>query len=67
MSDVTHEVLHGVYVLKTGQGMSFLRDHSARMYLELPLWQWGASNVYLLVLSSRKPHCHNGDADMFRL
>ena len=22
------------------------------MYLQLPLWQWGASNVYLLVLSS---------------
>ena len=23
-------------------------------YLQLPLWQWGASNVYLLVLSSWK-------------
>ena len=25
---------------------------SARMYLQLPLWQWTASNVYLLDLSS---------------
>ena len=24
------------------------------MYLQLPLRQWGASNVYLLVLSSQK-------------
>ena len=24
----------------------------ARTYLQLPLWQWGAGNVYLLVLSS---------------
>ena len=28
--------------------------HSARMYLQLQLRQWGASNVYLLVLSSWK-------------
>ena len=28
--------------------------HCARMYLQLPLQQWGASNVYLLLLSSRK-------------
>ena len=26
----------------------------ARMYLQLPLRQWGARNVYLLVLSSWK-------------
>ena len=26
----------------------------ARTYLQLPLWQWGAGNVYLLVLSSWK-------------
>ena len=26
----------------------------ARMYLQLPLWQWGAGNVYLLVSSSLK-------------
>ena len=26
----------------------------ARMYLQLPLQQWGAGNVYLLVLSSWK-------------
>ena len=26
----------------------------ARMYLKLPLQQWGASNVYLLMLSSWK-------------
>ena len=28
-------------------------DH-AQMYLQLPLRQWGAGNVYLLVLSSWK-------------
>ena len=27
---------------------------NARMYLQLPLLQWGAVNVYLLVLSSWK-------------
>ena len=26
----------------------------ARTYLQLPLWQWGAGNVYLLLLSSWK-------------
>ena len=26
----------------------------AKMYLQLPLWQWGAGNVYLLALSSWK-------------
>ena len=25
---------------------------TARTYLQLPFWQWGAGNVYLLVLSS---------------
>ena len=29
-------------------------SHSARTYLQLPLRQWGADNVYLLVLSSWK-------------
>ena len=29
-------------------------DDFARTYLQLPLRQWGASNVYLLVLSSCK-------------
>ena len=29
-------------------------NDSARTYLQLPLRQWGASNVYLLVLSSWK-------------
>ena len=28
--------------------------HSARTYLQLPLRQWGAYNVYLFVLSSWK-------------
>ena len=28
--------------------------YSARTYLQLPLRQWGAGNVYLLVLSSWK-------------
>ena len=26
----------------------------AQTFLQLPLWQWGADNVYLLVLSSLK-------------
>ena len=31
----------------------FPRDaKNARTYLQLPLWQWGAGNVYFLVLSS---------------
>ncbi len=29
-------------------------DHLTRTYLQLPLRQWGAGNVYLLVLSSWK-------------
>ena len=29
-------------------------DYFAWTYLQLPLWQWGAGNVYLLVLSSWK-------------
>ena len=33
--------------------MSKETDH-ARTYLQLPLQQWGAGNVYLLVLSSWK-------------
>ena len=37
----------------------------AQMYLQLPLRQRGASNVYLLVLSSWKPHWHNGFVDTF--
>ena len=31
-----------------------LDENIAWMYLQLPLWQWGASNAYLLVLSSWK-------------
>ena len=31
-----------------------LEGNIARMYLQLPLQQWGAGNVYLLVLSSWK-------------
>ena len=30
------------------------RVYMARMYLQLPLWQWGAGNVYTLALSSWK-------------
>jgi hypothetical protein len=32
----------------------FLELNNARTYLQLPLRQWGAGNVYLLVLSSWK-------------
>ena len=33
--------------------------------MEGPLRQWSAGNVYLLVLSSRKPLCANGVVDTF--
>ena len=46
--------------------------HKVRMYLQLPLLQWGAGNVYLLssILQlkfkhCRKPHCFNGVVDTF--
>ena len=39
-------VLNGEYPLGVATGFK------ARTYLQLPLWQWGAGNVYLLVLSS---------------
>ena len=47
-------------------------DRLARTYLQLPLRQWGAGNVYLLVLSSwkvniAKNHCRNGVVDKFGL
>ena len=35
----------------------FYLDHViiyAQTYLQLPLWQWGAGNVYILLLSSWK-------------
>ena len=42
----------------------FILEHSARRYLQLPLQQWDASNIYLLVLSYKlkgkhcqKSHC----------
>ena len=43
---------------------------SAQTYLQLPLWQSGPSNVYLLVLSlngkhCQQPHCRNGVVDTF--
>ena len=48
---------------------TFHKGLLARMYLQLPLWQWDAGNVYLLVLSSlkvniaKKLHCRNGVVD----
>ena len=48
-----------------------MQGNPAWTYLQLQLRQWGAGNVYLLVLSSwkgniaEKPHCHNGVVDMF--
>ena len=35
-------------------GLTIMVAANARTYLQLPLRQWGASNVYLLVLSSWK-------------
>ena len=38
----------------------------ARTYLQLPLRQWGAGNVYQLKgKHCQKPHCSNGAVDMF--
>ena len=53
--------------------VTFLYGSMARAYLQLPLRQWGAGNVYLLLLSSwkvniaEKPHCRNGVVDTFEL
>ena len=33
---------------------TFQLNNTAQMYLQLQLWQWGAVNVHLLVLSSWK-------------
>ena len=38
----------------SGEGGLYLRPKSARTYLQLPLRQRGAGNVYLFVLSSWK-------------
>ena len=42
-----------LFLAKISKWTSTEVDH-ARMYLQLPLHQWGAGNVYLLVLSSWK-------------
>ena len=48
-----------------------IKKAKARTYLQLPLQQWGASNVKHLVMSSRKvkhcpkPHCRNEIVDKF--
>ena len=34
--------------------LAYIQIDPARTYLQLPLWQWGAGNVYLIVLSSWK-------------
>ena len=45
----------------------------ARTYLQLPLRQWDAGNVYLFIVvqlkgkDCRKPHCRNGVVDTFGL
>ena len=41
--DILHAAVHGI---------TSKADEAARTYLQLKLRQWGASNVYLLVLSS---------------
>ena len=46
-----------------------MQPNCAWTYLQLPLRQWGAGNVYLFVLSSWKvniAHCRNGVVDTFR-
>ena len=72
-----YQGLYRLYFSKVMQFLSLRKvseygSMSAQAYLQLPLRQWGAGNVYLLVLSSwkvniaEKPHCRNGVVDTFR-
>ena len=60
------DILGLIWVWKLLQGMAWT-------YLQLPLRQWGASNVYQLVLSSWKVNIDENpivlicNVDMFRL
>ena len=49
-----HSVLLYFANMKSGIQKNNWRAKIARTYLQLPLRQWGAGNVYLLVLSSWK-------------
>ena len=41
-----------IYTLENFGHLKLPREKKAQTYLQLPLQQWGAGNVYLLVLSS---------------
>ena len=50
--------------------LGFIAHANAQTYLQLPLRQWGSSNVYLNVVQlkgkhCRKPHCRNGVVGTF--
>ena len=58
---IWNSVLHGMYkthclIMPTVMDPITKMEvaHIARTYVQLPLWQWGSGNVYLLVLSSWK-------------
>ena len=48
-------------------GNGYYIGESARTYLQLPLRQWGAGNVYLLVLSSWKVNIAENSIDVMGL
>ena len=43
------------------------QDLQVLMYLQLSLWQWGAGNVYILVLSSWKVNIAENPFAVIRL
>ena len=47
-------VWHRLHIVAKYFSKYDIKGHHARKYLQLPLQQWGAGNVYLLVLSSWK-------------
>ena len=47
--------------------MEILQLHTARKYLQLQLRQWGAGNVYLLVLFSWKVNIAENSIDVMGL
>ena len=69
-------LLLGFFVVVMQKTSVYFHDeggHCAGTYLQLPLQQWGAGNVYpfsvvqLKGKHCRKPHCRNGVVDTFGL
>ena len=53
--------------IQSVQGFVLIVIYFARTYLQLPLRQWGAGNVYLLVLSSWKVNIAENPIAVIRL